>query len=159
MSSAMRYDLLLRDEDSGDEYLQEVVAHHVSGQMKVAPEHSEERVLRAMAKPGPEPLLEFRDRFFAATERAGLPQYLTYYIIAAHPGCTEDDMRRLREFAVRELRLLPEQVQIFTPTPSTYASLMYYTEMDPFTGDRIFVEKGLKGKRRQKQILSRSPGP
>ena len=64
-------------------------------------------------------------------------------------------MHRMREFAVRELGLLPEQVQIFTPTPSTYASLMYYTEMDPFTGERLFVEKGLKGKRRQKETVTR----
>jgi len=156
VSSGLRYDLLLHDEEHGDAYLDEVVAHHVSGQMKVAPEHTEERVLRAMGKPGPEPLLAFREKFFDATERAGLPQFLTYYIIAAHPGCTLADMRRLRAFAVEELELLPEQVQIFTPTPSTYASLMYYTEIDPFTGERMFVEKGFKGKRKQKRVV-RSP--
>jgi radical SAM superfamily enzyme YgiQ (UPF0313 family) len=65
-------------------------------------------------------------------------------------------MRRLRAFAVEELELLPEQVQIFTPTPSTYASLMYYTEIDPFTGERMFVEKGFRGKRKQKRVV-RSP--
>jgi uncharacterized radical SAM protein YgiQ len=154
VSSGIRHDLLLYDEAHGDAYLEEVVEHHVSGQMKVAPEHAEERVLRAMGKPGPESLLEFRERFFRATERAGLPQFLTYYIIAAHPGCTEEDMHRLRDFAVRQLDLLPEQVQIFTPTPSTYSSLMYHTEMDPFSGERMFVEKGFKGKRRQKRIIS-----
>jgi uncharacterized radical SAM protein YgiQ len=154
VSSGIRYDLLLDDEVHGDAYLEEVVKHHVSGQMKVAPEHTEQRVLRAMGKPGPEALLEFRERFYRATERAGLPQFLTYYIIAAHPGCKESDMRRLRDFAVRELGLLPEQVQIFTPTPSTYASLMYYTEVDPFTGERMFVEKGFRGKRRQKRIVA-----
>jgi len=154
VSSGLRYDLLLHDEAHGDAYLEEVVAHHVSGQMKVAPEHTEEHVLRAMGKPGPESLLEFREKFFEATERAGLPQFLTYYIIAAHPGCTVGDMRRLRAFAVEELGLLPEQVQIFTPTPSTYASLMYYTEMDPFTGEKMFVEKGFKGKRKQKRVVT-----
>jgi uncharacterized radical SAM protein YgiQ len=154
VSSGLRQDLVLHDKAHGDAYLEEVVRHHVSGQMKVAPEHLEPRVLQAMGKPGPEALLEFRERFFEATERAGLEQYLTYYIIAAHPGCTESDMHRMREFAARELGLLPEQVQIFTPTPSTYASLMYHTEMDPFTGARLFVEKGLKGKRRQKEILT-----
>jgi uncharacterized radical SAM protein YgiQ len=154
LSSGLRYDLLLHDEAHGEEYLEEVVRHHVSGQMKVAPEHVEERVLRAMGKPGPESLLAFRERFFDATERAGLPQFLTYYVIAAHPGCTEADMHRMRAFAVRELGLLPDQVQIFTPTPSTYASLMYYTEMDPFTGDRLFVEKGWRAKRRQKDIVT-----
>jgi uncharacterized radical SAM protein YgiQ len=158
VSSGLRHDLVLHDEAHGEEYLQEVVAHHVSGQMKVAPEHTEEGVLRAMGKPGPEPLLEFRERFFEATERAGrgsagLPQFLTYYFIAAHPGCTERDMHKLRRFATEELELRPEQVQIFTPTPSTYSSLMYYTGLDPFTGERFFVEKGLRGKRRQKRIV------
>jgi uncharacterized radical SAM protein YgiQ len=154
LGSGLRYDLLLHDEAHGEVYLDEMVRHHVSGQLKVAPEHVELHVLRAMGKPGPESLLEFRTRFLEATERAGLPQFLTYYVIAAHPGCTEGDMRRLREFAVEELGLLPEQVQVFTPTPSTYASLMYYTEMDPFTGERLFVEKGLRGKRRQKETLT-----
>jgi uncharacterized radical SAM protein YgiQ len=154
VSSGIRHDLLLDDEAHGDDYLEEVVAHHVSGQMKIAPEHTEEHVLEAMGKPAADSLLGFRDRFYRATERAGLPQFLTYYFIAAHPGCTTADMHRLREFAVEELGLLPEQVQIFTPTPSTYASLMYYTETNPFTGEPIFVEKGFKGKRRQKRILS-----
>ncbi len=154
VSSGVRYDLLLHDEAHGNAYLNEVVTHHVSGQMKVAPEHTEARVLRAMGKPGPASLLEFRERFFEATERAGLPQFLTYYFIAAHPGCTERDMHRLRQFAVEKLQLLPEQVQIFTPTPSTYASLMYYTEVDPFTGEALYVEKDFKGKRRQKDIVT-----
>ena len=157
VSSGLRYDLLLHDESHGDAYLEEVVACHVSGQMKVAPEHTEEPVLRGMGKPGPEHLLEFRQRFFDATERAGLPQYLSYYVIAAYPGCTGEDMHRLRDFALRELGLLPEQVQIFTPTPSTYATLMYYTEMDPFTGQEIFVEKTYRGKRNQKRIVTPSP--
>ena len=154
VSSGLRHDLLLDDEAHGEEYLQEVVEHHVSGQMKVAPEHSEEHVLEAMGKPGSESLLEFRERFFEATEKAGKQQFLTYYFIAAHPGCTEADMHRLREFAVSELGMLPEQVQIFTPTPSTYASLMYYTETTPFTSEPIYVEKRFKGKRRQKRILT-----
>jgi uncharacterized radical SAM protein YgiQ len=154
VSSGLRHDMVLADEEHGGAYLEEVVAHHVSGQMKVAPEHTEAHVLEAMGKPGPEALLDFRERFFEATEEAGLPQFLTYYIIAAHPGCTAGDMQRLREFAVEELGVLPEQVQIFTPTPSTYATLMYHTETNPFTGDPIFVEKGFKGKRRQKRIVT-----
>ncbi|MGD2105200.1 MAG: YgiQ family radical SAM protein [Anaerolineae bacterium] len=154
VSSGLRHDLVLADETCGDEYIQEIVEHHVSGQIKVAPEHSETNVLEAMGKPGPDAFLAFRDLFLEATQKAGLPQFLTYYFIAAHPGCRASDMRRLREFAVSELELLPEQVQIFTPTPSTYASLMYYTETDPFTGEPIFVEKSFRGKRRQKRILT-----
>jgi uncharacterized radical SAM protein YgiQ len=154
VSSGLRHDLLLADEEHGDAYLRELVGHHVSGQMKIAPEHTEPHVLEAMGKPGPESLLDFRQRFVEATEEAGLPQFLTYYLIAAHPGCTAGDMRRLRAFAVEELGVLPEQVQIFTPTPSTYASLMYYTERDPFTDEPIFVEKSFKGKRYQKRIIT-----
>ncbi len=154
VASGLRYDLLLHDKQAGDVYLRELVAHHVSGQLKVAPEHTEPRVLRAMGKPGPEALLEFRKCFLRATERAGKPQFLTYYLIAAHPGCSEKDMRSLREFARRELGVQPEQVQIFTPTPSTYASLMYYTELDPFTGKPLFVEKDSGGKARQKKAVT-----
>jgi uncharacterized radical SAM protein YgiQ len=155
VASGIRYDLIFDDEEHGDAYLQDLVAHHVSGQMKVAPEHTAPRVLQAMGKPGTESLLEFRERFYEATERAGKPQFLTYYLIAAHPGCTERDMRELRQFAVDKLEIHPEQVQIFTPTPSTYSSLMYYTERDPFTGKRLFVEKDLGRKQRQKRTVTR----
>jgi uncharacterized radical SAM protein YgiQ len=154
VASGLRYDMILDDAAAGEDYLTELVAHHVSGQLKVAPEHTEERVLRAMGKPGTEALLTFRERFMQATAAAGLPQFLTYYLIAAHPGCTERDMVALRRFATEELGVRPEQVQIFTPTPSTYASVMYHTELDPFTGRRLFVEKDLGRKRRQREIVT-----
>jgi len=153
VASGIRYDLLLGDEKHGRRYLRDVVAHHVSGQMKVAPEHTEDRVLRRMGKPGRDLLLAFIDLFYRLTRAAGKKQFLTYYLIAAHPGCTERDMRRLKRFASRTLKVSPEQVQIFTPTPSTYSSLMYYTEMDPFTMERIFVEKDPVKKERQKDIV------
>ncbi|MDY7077204.1 MAG: YgiQ family radical SAM protein [Chloroflexota bacterium] len=154
IASGIRYDLLLADEKSGYEYLRQVVQHHVSGQMKIAPEHTEDRVLRRMGKPGKELLLTFKDWFYKLTRAAGKEQFLTYYLIAAHPGCTERDMWRLKRFASRELGISPEQVQVFTPTPSTYSTLMYYTEMDPFTGEKIFVEKAPAKKERQKQIVT-----
>ena len=153
VASGIRYDLLLGDEKHGRRYLRDVVAHHVSGQMKIAPEHTEDRVLRRMGKPGRDLLLAFIDLFYRLTRVAGKKQFLTYYLIAAHPGCTERDMRRLKRFASRTLKVSPEQVQIFTPTPSTYSSLMYYTEMDPFTMERIFVEKDPVKKERQKDIV------
>jgi uncharacterized radical SAM protein YgiQ len=153
VASGLRYDLLLTDDRHGDAYLQELVRHHVSGQLKVAPEHTDPRVLELMGKPGPEDLLEFRRRFFKATKDAHKKQFLTYYLIAAHPGCTERDMQRLRQFASRELHIHPEQVQIFTPTPSTYSSLMYYTEMNPWTGEKLFVEKHLGKKIHQKRVV------
>ena len=90
--------------------------------------------------------------------RAGKKQFLTYYLMAAHPGSTDGDMRKLKAFAARELDVSPEQVQIFTPTPSTYSTLMYWTERDPFTGKPVFVEKGEKGRVRQKTILTGNGG-
>ena len=84
----------------------------------------------------------------------GKKQFLTYYLIAAHPGCSEQDMKDLKEFALEELRLLPEQVQIFTPTPSTWSTCMYWTETNPFSGKPCFVEKDPNRKERQKAVLS-----
>lgn len=153
VASGIRHDLVLEDERHGRRYLQEIVAHHVSGQMKVAPEHTEDHVLHRMGKPGVQPLLAFKNLFYRSTRAAGKNQFLTYYLIAAHPGCTERDMQRLKRFASRRLKINPEQVQIFTPTPSTYSSLMYYTEMDPWTGKKIFVEKEPAIRERQKAIV------
>ena len=150
VASGIRYDMILADSAHGEDYLEEVVCHHVSGQMKVAPEHTQSTVLKLMGKPGPDVLLKFRRLFMDLTRKAGKEQYLTYYLIAAHPGCTLDDMRKLRMFAQRELKIRPRQVQIFTPTPSTYATLMYWTERDPFTGKPCFVEKSERGREQQK---------
>jgi len=153
VASGIRYDMLLSDQKCGPQYLQEVVEHHTSGQMKVAPEHTQDGVLKHMGKPGTQSLLEFKDMFDRNTRAAGKKQFLTYYLIAAHPGCSEEDMQDLKRFTTRKLKLNPEQVQIFTPTPSTYSSLMYYTEMDPFTREPIFVEKEPHKKERQKDIV------
>ncbi len=153
VSSGIRYDLLLNDQACGLTYLREVAAHHVSGQMKVAPEHSEDNVLQTMRKPGKTSLLRFKDLLTTCLSESGKRQFLTYYLIAAHPGCSEKDMQRLKTFTSEQLKIHPEQVQIFTPTPSTYASLMYYTELDPFTRQPIFVEKNPVKKELQKQIV------
>jgi radical SAM superfamily enzyme YgiQ (UPF0313 family) len=106
-----------------------------------------------MGKPGAAALLSFKERFDRLTQQAGKKQFLTYYMIAASPGCSDQDMLRLKRFASQKLQVNPEQVQIFTPTPSTYASLMYFTELDPFTRQPLFVEKDPNRKRRQKQIV------
>ncbi|MEJ2634697.1 MAG: YgiQ family radical SAM protein [Calditrichia bacterium] len=157
VSSGIRYDLVLGDALHGTKYLEEVVRHHVSGQMKIAPEHTEDRVLARMGKPGKRLLQEFHDLFFRYTRAAGKKQYLTYYLIAAHPGCGEAEMRDLKTFVSGNLKINPEQVQIFTPLPSTYSAVMYYTGLDPFTREEIFVEKSLAGKEKQKSIVTR-PG-
>jgi len=154
VASGLRYDLLLADKKHGARYLNEIVVHHTSGQLKVAPEHSEESVLQKMGKCGRAPLLAFKDLFFRFTQDAGKQQFLSYYMIAAHPGCTEKDMKNLASFSIRELRIRPEQVQIFTPTPSTYSTLMYCTQMDPFTRERLFVEKNPEKKEYQKSIVT-----
>jgi uncharacterized radical SAM protein YgiQ len=154
VSSGIRYDLVCADKKYGMPYLEELVEHHLSGQMKVAPEHVVQGVLEKMAKADISSLPCFRDAFFTLTRQKNKKQFLTYYFIAAHPGCTEADMIRLKSFIKKHLKLTPEQVQIYTPTPSTYSSLMYYTERDPFTGGKIFVEKYAKGKKRQKDIIT-----
>jgi uncharacterized radical SAM protein YgiQ len=156
VASGIRYDLVLADKQKGESYLAEIVNHHVSGQMKIAPEHCVEPVLAAMCKPATSPLLRFRNLFNELNTRAGKKQFLTYYFIAAHPGCTLQDMQTLRDFSARELRHLPEQIQIFTPTPSTFSTLMYYTGRDPFSGESLFVERDMHRKQQQKnQILHR----
>lgn len=154
VASGIRYDMILNDAAHGDAYLQEVVQHHVSGQMKIAPEHTEDNVLHHMGKPGKASLEAFKAMFDQATRAAGKEQYLTYYLIAAHPGCSERDMQRLKLFTSQRLQINPEQVQIFTPTPSTYSSLMYYTEMDPFTRQPLYVEKDVRRKELQKEIVT-----
>ncbi len=159
VASGIRYDMVLADQAHGRDYLRAVVRNHVSGQMKVAPEHTENNVLRRMGKPGNDNLLRFKGMFEQMTAEAGKPQFLTYYLIAAHPGCSEEDMRRLRTFTSQKLNIHPEQVQVFTPTPSTYSSLMYYTEMDPFTGEKLFVEKESGRKERQKRIVVDKEAP
>jgi radical SAM superfamily enzyme YgiQ (UPF0313 family) len=121
--------------------------------MKIAPEHSEKHVLEKMGKPGPDTLIKFKDLFYRLTKNEEKRQFLTYYMIAAHPGCTESDMSRLKSFALSKLRLLPEQVQVFTPSPSTYSTLMYWTEQDPFSGKPCFVEKTFRGRKKQRDIL------
>ncbi|MDD2391096.1 MAG: YgiQ family radical SAM protein [Desulfobacterales bacterium] len=158
VSSGIRYDLILADTASGEKYLKQIIDHHVSGQMKVAPEHSEDPVLKAMGKPGTASLVKFKDLFYHLTRAAGKKQFLTYYLIAAHPGCREQDMKKLNAFAVHTLKIHPEQIQIFTPTPSTYSSLMYYTERDPFTGAPVYVEKNPRRKEQQKRIMFENKG-
>lgn len=157
VASGIRYDLILADQVHGRNYLEDIVEQHVSGQMKVAPEHSEPIVLAKMGKPGVESLMQFKHLFDDLNKQAGKRQFLTYYLIAAYPGCTEADMRRLKQFTSQELHLSPEQVQIFTPTPSTYASLMYYTGLDPFTLQPLFVERDLVRRERQKNLVVARP--
>ncbi|MEQ8254184.1 MAG: YgiQ family radical SAM protein [Smithellaceae bacterium] len=157
VASGIRYDLLLADKKYCLSYMRELVVHHISGQLKVAPEHTAEKILKIMGKPWIEALLEFKAIFEKLNRDAGCRQFLTYYFIAAHPGCTDGDMRDLKAFASRQLKINPRQVQIFTPTPSTYSSLMYWTGIDPATGGKIFVERDAGKKQKQKDIIVPHP--
>ncbi len=154
IGSGIRYDMILADKEMGERYLAEILRHHISGQLKIAPEHSDDAVLKRMGKPGRERLEAFLSLFRRLARKADQKRFLTYYLMAAHPGCTRQQMVQLRDFCRRSLRLLPEQVQIFTPTPATWSTLMYHTETDPFTGDRIFVEKEPKKKAQQKSVMA-----
>lgn len=155
VASGIRHDLVMADTVAGEEYLSEIVKHHISGQLKIAPEHCVDRVLDLMGKPSADVLLAFRDLFVRLNRQQRKKQFLTYYLIAAHPGSTLNHMKALRSFVQRELHLEPEQVQIFTPLPSTWSTVMYYTGRDPFDGRDIFVERNNAEKEKQKRALGR----
>ena len=157
VASGIRPDLVAADPRTGCEYVSTLAKHHVSGQLKLAPEHVVDHVLAAMGKPSVKSLLRFKELFDAASRRAGKKQFLTYYFIAAHPGCTDRDMQELRRFATQHLQISPEQVQIFTPTPLTAATAMYYTGLDPATGRPVFSARGAGARQRQKDALCPRP--
>jgi len=154
VNSGVRYDLINEDKKYGQEYLKEIVNHHISGQMKIAPEHTEDKILKLMGKPDKQTLLNFKKNFEDLNKKSGKKQFLTYYLIAAHPGSNMEDMQKLKQFTNQNLKLNPEQVQIFIPTPSTYSTLMYYTQMDPWSRKEIFVEKDQNKKQKQKDIVT-----
>ena len=159
LNSGIRHDLILADSKKGRAYLKQVAAHHVSGQMKLAPEHCEPKVLALMGKPDTDSLVAFKHLFDQISRNQNKKQFLTYYLIAAHPGCTKTDMAALKQFTRKELNITPEQVQIFTPTPSTFSTLMYCTAKSPFDMTPVFVEKDPKAKEKQKQMVTqKSPG-
>ena len=154
VNSGIRYDMILADKARGDDYLNLLVKHHVSGQMKIAPEHISPRVLKAMGKPGQQQLKDFKRKFDQCAQSCEKDLYLTYYFIAAHPGCREEDMRQLSRFCHDQLHISPEQVQIFTPTPSTVSTAMYRSGKD-MEGKPIFSEHDTKRKIAQKYIVVR----
>lgn len=153
VSSGIRYDLILQCNEK-EKYISNLAKFHVSGQLKIAPEHTQYKVLNLMSKPSSKYLLEFKRKFDEASKKAGKSQFLTYYFIAAHPGCSKNETIKMKEFINKELHINPEQIQVFTPTPSTYSTLMYYTELNPFTNEPLFIEKSVTEKRRLKEIIT-----
>lgn len=154
VASGLRHDLILDDIRSGEEYLKQILAHHTSGQLKVAPEHSEDEVLQLMGKPENTFLLKFKSLFERLNRTLKKKQYLTYYFIAAHPGCSIRHMIELKKFSRTHLRLKPEQVQVFTPGPSTHSTLMFYTGLNPFNNEEIVVEREMGKMEKQKKIIT-----
>jgi uncharacterized radical SAM protein YgiQ len=138
ISSGIRHDLLIED-CSG--YLEELCEHHVSGHLKIAPEHVSFAVTECMHKPSIEIMNVFRDRFNKVIRDLGKEQYLLPYFMSGHPGCTIKDMVELAEY-IRDHKMYTEQVQDFIPTPMTISSTMYHAGMDPFTMNPIHVPKG-----------------
>lgn len=154
VASGIRPDLVMADQENGRRYLAQLTGYHISGQIKLAPEHSEPSILKLMNKPGTESLLRFKEVFDGFCATAGKNYFMTYYLMAAHPGCTSEHMRRLKSFLSAGLRTTPEQVQIFTPTPATISTTMYYCETD-MAGNKIFCEKSLPGMQKQKEAIRR----
>ena len=157
IGSGIRYDLLLADEGTDREngltdYFREVVRHHVSGRLKVAPEHTQTKVLNKMRKPSFDRFLAFNKKFQQLNREAGLHQQLVPYFISAHPACTLDDMKALHK-ATEGQNLHIEQVQDFTPTPMTYSTAMYFLGYDPYTGEKVFSAKSKGEKDKQKGLF------
>lgn len=157
IGSGIRYDLLFGvwNKNAGraeNEYLDELITNHVSGRLKVAPEHTDPAVLNLMRKVPFELFRKLKNKFDAITKREGLNYEIIPYFISSHPGCTDEDMRQLVN-EVKSLGIRPEQVQDFTPTPMTLSTLIYYTGFDPYTGKKVYVARKSEEKKRQKEYF------
>ncbi|MEG2174497.1 MAG: YgiQ family radical SAM protein [Oscillospiraceae bacterium] len=148
--SGLRFDYLMLDRK--EDFLRELVEHHVSGQLKVAPEHCSARVLEKMGKPPIEVYERFAKRFYALTKEAGKEQYLVPYLMSSHPGSTLRDAVELALF-LKKNRMRPEQVQDFYPTPGTISTCMFYTGIDPLNMKPIYVPRTDAEKWKQRALL------
>ena len=148
--SGIRYDYLLADKSN--EFLDELCRYHVSGQLKIAPEHISPGVLKCMGKPGKEVYLKFMRAFNKKNEEIGLKQFVVPYFISSHPGCTINDAVELAEF-LRDTGHHPEQVQDFIPTPGSCSTAMYYSGVDPVTGKKVFVTQNPHEKAMQRALM------
>ena len=148
--SGIRFDYLIADED--ETFFKELVEHHVSGQLKVAPEHCSTNVLKRMGKPPVEVYNRFKKRFYELTEKVGKKQYLVPYLMSSHPGSTINDAIELSLFLKKE-GMRPEQVQDFYPTPGTVSTCMFYTGLDPYTMESVYVPRTAREKAEQRALL------
>ncbi|HBI6903670.1 TPA: YgiQ family radical SAM protein [Clostridium perfringens] len=148
--SGLRYDYIMADKD--DTFFKELVEHHVSGQLKVAPEHVSPNVLKYMGKPAGKTYDEFRRKFFRITERLGKKQFIIPYLMSSHPGCKLEDAIMLAEY-LRDINYQPEQVQDFYPTPGTLSTTMFYTGLDPLTMEEVYIPRSKEEKAMQRSLL------
>ncbi|MGL5750596.1 MAG: DUF3362 domain-containing protein, partial [Paraclostridium sp.] len=148
--SGIRYDYVMADKN--DKFFKELVEHHVSGQLKVAPEHIAEEVLEHMQKPAGNTYDKFRDKFFRLSEKVGKKQYIIPYLMSSHPGSTLNSAIELAEY-LRDTKYQPEQVQDFYPTPGTLSTTMFYTGLDPLTMKPVYTPKSKHEKAMQRALL------
>ncbi len=148
--SGIRFDYVMADRD--DSFFWELCKYHISGQLKVAPEHVSPRVLSRMGKPEFGVYLAFADKFKKINEKLGKKQYLVPYLMSSHPGCTMKDAVLLAEY-LRDIGHMPEQVQDFYPTPSTLSTCMYHTGLDPRTMEPVYVPKRPHEKAMQRALI------
>ena len=148
--SGIRFDYLIADEN--EEFFKELVQHHVSGQLKVAPEHCSNSVLKRMGKPSVEVYNRFKKRFYELTQSINKKQFLVPYLMSSHPGSTINDAIELAKFLKKE-GLHPEQVQDFYPTPGTVSTCMFYTGLDPMTMEKVYVPRTPEEKAQQRALL------
>lgn len=149
--SGLRYDYMMLDKS--DEFFRELCEHHISGQLKVAPEHVSSGVLSLMGKPGFDVFLRFREKYFRINREIKKDQYLVPYLMSSHPGSTLDDAIEMAE-AIRDLGgTMPEQVQDFIPTPGSMSTVMYYSEIHPYTKKKVYVPRTPEEKAMQRALI------
>lgn len=148
--SGLRYDYVL--DDNNKDFVRELCEHHVSGQLKVAPEHVSEHVTTIMGKANKSYFLKFKSWFDEANRKLGKQQFLVPYFMSSHPGCTLEDAIELAEF-LRDQNMTPEQVQDFIPTPGSLSTAMYYTGINPLTGEPVYVAKKGRDKAMQRALM------
>ncbi|MCD6550729.1 YgiQ family radical SAM protein [Thermotoga sp.] len=149
VSSGIRHDFVFAENDP-DIFIRELVKY-TPGQLKLAPEHAHPKVLSLMRKPPVELFLEFKRRFESIARKMGKKKYVIGYFIVGHPGEGWKENNYLRKFILKHLGYFPQQIQIFTPTPGTVSTAMYYSGIDPFTGERVYVERSLKVRNKMKE--------
>lgn len=151
IGSGIRYDLL-QGAEGEKEYTSQLVRKHVSGRLKVAPEHTEDSVLKLMRKPSFTRFEKFKKDFDEINQKYGMREQIIPYFISSHPGCKAQDMKCLEQ-KLRALKVMPEQVQDFTPTPMTLSTVMYYTGVNPYTLEPVFSAKTRDEKDKQKSFF------